>query len=70
MIDVNILKESIKCIRAEGKTVRGWADRNGFVYQTVIKVIHGYTGKRQIGMTLDIIDALKRDGYLKEEEAK
>lgn len=63
------LKPIIRNIRASGMTVKGWALKRGFEYQTVIKVLNGYTGKRRIGITKDILDALKEDGFFLEDAA-
>lgn len=60
------LKPTIRNIRTSGMTVKGWAKNRGFEYQTVIKILNGYTGKRRIGVTEDILEALKADGYFEE----
>lgn len=63
------LRPTIRNIRAAGMTVKGWANKHGFQYQTIIKVLHGHTGKRRIGTTLEILNQLKKDGYLEEDAA-
>jgi len=59
------LKPTIKNIRGS-TTVKLWAAKRGFQYQTVVKVLNGFVGKRQIGITADILNALKEDGYYEE----
>lgn len=63
------LKPTIKNIRDSGLTVKGWAVKNGFRYQTVVKVLNGHAGKRQIGITAEMVKKLKRDRFY-EESAK
>jgi hypothetical protein len=69
VVDGGELKKCIGEIR-KTTTVRLWAEKNGFKYQTVIKVLHGYAGKRQIGVAAEIVDALNRDGFLNTENPK
>lgn len=71
MVEKTVLKTALKKIRGSGTTILWWADKHGFAYQTVLAVLHGYTGTRQIGTTAEIIAALRADGYLpKGEERK
>lgn len=60
------LKPTIKNIRKSGLTVKGWAGKRGYKYQTVVKVLNGFTGKRRIGTTADILKQLKEDGFYEE----
>jgi len=62
------LNLTAKKIRSKGLTVKAWAAQHGYPYQTVIKVLHGYTGKRSASLALEILDRLRTDGFL--EEAK
>ena len=50
-------------------TVKGWAAKRKFNYQTVIKVLNGFAGKRQIGVTAAILSQLKKDGFYEEGKA-
>lgn len=59
-----IKNEITLAIQSRGMTLRGWARLNGFNPQTVAAVIGGFTGSRKIGVTADILAALKRDGFL------
>ena len=63
MVGLESLRGCVPKIR-ETTTVKIWAERNSFRYATVIKVLHGEAGKRQIGVTAEILAALKRDGYI------
>lgn len=56
----------IKNVRGAGMTVKGWSALRGFRYQTVVKVLDGFAGKRKIRMATEILDALKTDGYYEE----
>ncbi len=64
------LTPTIKNIRSVGMTVKGWSTKRGFRYQTVVKVLNGFAGKRKIGVTADILNALKKDGYYEEKPQK
>lgn len=68
MVSEEALKQAVSEIRKK-TTVKIWAADKGFNYQTVVKVLNNCTGKRQIGITQDIIEALKKDGYLVRGEA-
>lgn len=61
------LKPTIKNIRSSGMTVRWWAAKRGFAYQTVVKVLNGFSGKRRIGTTERILKSLKKDGFYEED---
>lgn len=61
------LKIAVKNIKASGMTVKGWAAKRGFRYQTTVKVIGGYVGKRRIGISGEIVRALNEDGFLRKE---
>lgn len=65
MVEGANLKDCIKAIRGK-TTVKIWAEGHGFNYQTVIKVLNGYAGKRQVGVSREIIEALEADGYLRD----
>lgn len=58
------LENVTKNIRGAGLTVKEWAVNNGFKPYTVRAVIGGFTGVRRIGITSDILSALRRDGFL------
>lgn len=50
-------------------TVKGWTEKNKYPYQTVIKILNGYVGKRRIGLTHEILKKLKKDGFFEEDAA-
>lgn len=60
------LKPTTRNIRDSGLTVKGWAKKHGYKYQTVVKVLNNFTGKRRIGITENILAELKKDGFLEE----
>ena len=59
------LKPSRDLIRAK-TTITIWARENGFNYQTVVKVLNNFSGKRRIGVALEIVEKLKADGFYAE----
>lgn len=59
-----VKNEITLAIKSKGMTLRGWARLNGFNPQTVSAVIGGFMGIRKIGVTADILNALKRDGFM------
>lgn len=61
------LRPTIRNIRASGLTVKGWCAKHGYPYQTVIKILNGYVGKRRIGLTLEVLNRLKKDGHYEED---
>lgn len=63
------LKPTIRNIRKAGMTVKGWTEKNKYPYQTVIKILNGYVGKRRIGLTHEILKKLKKDGFFEEDAA-
>lgn len=63
MISKDLLKKSSENIR-KVTTLRIWVKNHGFCYATVTQLLGGYSGKRQIGKSAEIIAALRKDGYL------
>lgn len=63
VVDVKNLRGCIAEIR-KTTTVKLWAERRAFKYHTVIKFLHGEAGKRQIGVSGEILKALREDGFL------
>ncbi len=62
------MKATIHNIRKD-TTVKIWAAKHGFNYQTVIKVFNGFVGKREIGIAGEIIEQARKDGYLEKDAA-
>lgn len=63
MVDKAMLRNCSTLIR-KNVTLKTWAEKKGFKYSTLAKFLAGHCGKRQIGISADILAALRADGYL------
>ena len=64
LLDKKILKDASAAVRKD-TTLKLWALKKGFHPDTVVKFLCGFSGKRQLGVSGEIIAALRADGYLK-----